>query len=254
VARACWILGGPELKTPPTIDGFQARILRVAGQWPVVSVLLPWEQVMVHPRGFAMKGPYDGPTDAWGTEPAPRAERDALHVELGFWPDGEDRGLLLPRGAADYHMIAMHGSWRVPPLPGTLRARFVHWMTTNPAGDPVDGAWGEPQRVDLGFIASQYESDEESRLWTATASNPTHDPIPGEPSALKPYLPIAACGDPGWEPPEGPPQELADMERLPAPSAGAKVSDETAAWVRSRAKRYGRSRTGRHWQEIARAL
>jgi len=194
----------------PRIDGALARVIRASDvyqpEWPILVVVLPWDQVLVHPRGFAMlRQPWAGPADAYQSGPGLPGD-PAPYVEAGFWPDGAP-GYLLPRLEAHRVDVELSGAWRIPPHEGTLRLRFTDWVISQ-SGEKATGDWGEPQRVDLAFAV------ESMSIWTRTpASAAVQEPIPGDPPELRPWLPVAAAG--GGEMPELPP--LPDIERLPPP-------------------------------------
>ena len=240
--------------------------------WPVVAVLNPWERLAIGGRDQVMTHGGEYPSDAMGSRPQlwwmPHGSETQPHLRLGWWPAGGGRPLLLSPCSASLHSHLSHSLMPhyVPPRAGWLRARVGGWAASqNRSLRDEDGEWSEPLLLDRVFLSTKGRD-----AWTPTYIQdvPDADLVPtrggrrmawAEASDLVPTIPIEVAGDPDWAPrgDQAPAPFDSDWTPPPLPTAQSApaVSDEAKAWLISRAKRYGRSKSsGRFWRELAETL
>ena len=166
----------------------------------------------------------------------------APYIQIGWWSEGK-AWLLSPfrsGGAAakltqDFPAVFLPGN-----APGHLRFRVVNWHETDRAA--IDGEWSAPHPVTHLHL--------NEKVYDAFTSM----------SRIAPDVPIGVAGTDRFEylDDDSAPHEFESdwtPPPLPAESAAPRVSAEGKAWIVSRAKRYGKSKTtGRFWRELAEKL
>ena len=236
------------------------------GGWPVVLCCSPYHPLAVGWRDqLAVDGRVHAPhADSYGGRPrwaTPGFTRNPI-FELGWWPvDGGQPLLLHSQGAHIGGGMMAEMLHYVPPRPGWLRMRVIQWQRSQRKGDKGVGEWCEPMalthvhdwsRARSAWSDSHFADADPATIWTTRGG---YRWAPAVPSDMQPFVPIEAAGDPDWTP-ENPPTPLDSdlgVPELPAASAPT-VPEDTAEWLRKRAERYGRGRTGAHWRALQDAV
>ena len=243
--------------------------------WPCVTALNPYEQLVVGGRDQLMSQPLGRgayPRDARSSEPQlwwmPGQNYDRrAHLQLGWWSATGDRALQLAPCGPSLHPLLSHSlrpHW-VPPVPGWLRARIAGWAEVSANDQPrVEGEWSPPvllDHVSLSAVAREawatnyfQDTPRDERIRTRSG----YDVVRAVPGTIEPGIPIECVGEPGWRPPEHEAPRVLESDWTPPPlpdtAAPPAVSDHAKSWLAARVRRYGSSRTGRYWRELAEAL
>ena len=198
----------------PVPDAPEIRVLDRAaepGEWPILSILPPWEVLVVDSRNDITLDHVSGtarerrPRDSFAqvviSFDRPRPGWDSPHFDLGWWPaDGGPPQLMRTVG------ISIPGTgyipcFYVPPRPAEVRIRVANWVLDQ-SGRKGIGAWSEPTEIarvhawrdgrrawsktDFRSAARRFEAGGKEWAWADLNHAPAR-------------IPIEAIGDVNWQ-------------------------------------------------------
>ena len=242
-------------------------------QWPILTAFNPWAILAIGSREqIIMSYEGDWPLDQMSARPQlfwmPHGSKSQPCLQIGFWPaDGSPAQQLVPCSASVHprmsHSVQPH---YIPPKVGWLRMRVIQWAASqNKQLRNELGEWSDPVLMDKVFVSTAAR-----KAWSPTMisdidprqrrrSRSGHEYVHAELSNLVPTIPIESVGNPNWTPSNRerplPLSSTWTPPPLPVTAEPVEVSDDAKAWLASRVKRYGRSKsTGKFWTELAEKL